>query len=59
MMTLSRSAIVLLIAVTALLAVSCNGDGGIGLGPAVGPQARWGGGSGSPGVIVMGGGPVY
>ena len=53
-----RCALGLLIVLASIFTASCNGEGGVGAGASV-PRARWGGGNTGPGVIVMGGGPVY
>ena len=54
-----RRSLALLIAVTTILAASCNGESGVGMGAPLGARQKWGGGSSGPGVVVMGGGPVY
>lgn len=59
MTSLTRRTLGILIALATILAASCDGEGGIGVGTGVGPRAKWGGGTSGPGVIVMGGGPVY
>jgi hypothetical protein len=53
-----RCVLGVLITVATMLVSSCNGESGIGVSSA-GPRAQWGGGSSGPGVIVMGGGPVF
>ena len=54
-----RRALGLLVALSTILAASCSPEGGVGVGAPLGPRQKWGGGSSGPGVIVMGGGPVY
>ena len=46
------------IALAALASAACMEEGGIGIG-VPSPGARWSGPANGPGVLVVGGGPVY